>query len=105
MQRNYQEIQDLQAEILAVSVDDLSEAAYIVEEIGLRFPVLYNPDADVVRQYGVYDLLGDGLATPATFVIDRQGNVHWKYVGRTISDHPSSQQIISKLKELQAEAS
>ena len=74
-----------------------------MEEIGLQFPVLYDPEAEVVRGYGVYDLLGDGLATPSTFVIDRQGNIHWKYVGRNISDRTSSQQIISKLKELQAE--
>ena len=102
MQRDYQIIQDLQAEVLAISVDDLSEAAYIVEDIGLQFPVLYNPDADVVRQYGVFDLMGDGLATPSTFLIDRQGNIRWKYVGSSISDRASSQEIISKLKELQA---
>ena len=103
MHRDYQAISDLNAEILAVSVDDLSKAAYIVEQIGL--PVLYNPDAGVVWQYGVYNLLGDGLATPSTFILDVQGNIRWKYVGRSISDHSSSQQIISKLKELQEEVS
>ena len=84
--------------VLAVSTDDLSNAAFTAADLGLPFPVLYNPSADVVRHYGVYNLLRDGLATPSTFVIDSQGVIRWKFVGRSISDRQPTQEVLRQLK-------
>ena len=100
MQSEYQAIKDLQAEVLAVSVDDLTQAGYVVDRLGLEFPIMYDPQADVVKRYGVFNLLNDGLATPATFLIDTQGNIRWKYVGVNISDRPSTKSIFRQLKKL-----
>ena len=69
----YGEIQDLDAEVLAISTDDLSKAKLFADRLGLPFPVLYDPAAEVVRAYDVFNLLGDGLATPSTFIYHRQG--------------------------------
>ncbi len=100
MQQEYGTIRDLDGEVVAISTDKLSEAAYVVEALGLEFPILYDPEATVVTDYGVFDLLKDGLATPSTFLIDKEGNIRWKYVGKTISDRVSAQQMITKLKQL-----
>ncbi len=86
---------------MAVSTDDLSKAQYIVERLGLPFPVLYNPEADVVKDYGVYNLRGDGLATASTFVIDKNGVIRWKYVAKTLNDRPSASDVIEQLRRLQ----
>ena len=101
MQNDYQAIKDLQADVLAVSVDDLTRAGYVVDRFGLEFPIMYDPQADMVKEYGVFNLLNDGLATPSTFVIDTQGKIRWKYIGVNISDRPSTRNIIRQLKELQ----
>ncbi len=68
--------------------------------IGIPFPILYNKDADVVKAYGVYDLLGDGLATPATFVIDKQGVIRWKRVGSSVGDRPPASKVLEELGKL-----
>ena len=88
------------AEVLAISTDDLSGAQSIVERVGIEFPVLYNSDTDVVDAYGVYNLRGDSLAAPATFVIDTEGLVRWSYVSSRTSDRPQTSEIIAQLQNL-----
>jgi len=51
----------------------------------------------VAEAYGVYNLLGDGLAAPAVFVIDTDGRIVWSYVGRNSSDRPNTQAILEHL--------
>ena len=84
--------------MLAISTDDLSKAKLFAARLGLPFPVLYDPPAEVVRAYDVFNLLGDGLATPSTFIIDRDGVIRWKFVGRDINDRASVMQILKQLR-------
>ena len=87
---------------MAISTDDLSGAKSIVGRVGIPFPILYNSETDVVREYGVYNLLGDNLAAPATFVIDTDGLVRWSYIGRRNSDRPKAAKVVRELQRLQS---
>ena len=89
--------------MVAISTDDLSGAKSIVGRVGIPFPILYNSDGDVVRDYGVYNLLGDGLAAPATFVIDAGGVVRWSHIGSSISDRPTATKVIIELQRLESQ--
>ncbi len=97
----YDRITELDAEVLAISVDDLSGASDVVETLGLPFPVLYDPSKEVPQTYMVYDLLKDGLATPSTFIVDREGVIRWKYVGRLKGDRPNTSEILAELARVQ----
>ena len=96
----YEEIQGLNAEVLAISVDDLSGATKVVQDMNIPFPILYDPSREVPRLYGVYGLFGDELATPSTFVVDREGVLRWKYVGQRVGDRPSTSEILDQLAKL-----
>ncbi len=98
MTKEYDQIGDLDAEVVAISTDDLSKAQHMAERVGIPFPVLYDPDADVVRDYEVYNLRRDGLATPSTFIIDKKGVIRYKYVGKSTGDRPSTQQVLEQLR-------
>jgi peroxiredoxin len=100
LQGDYEEITRLQTDIIAISTDDLSQASYVAESLRLDFPILYDPAADVVRKYGVYNLWEDGMATPSTFVLDRTGNIQWQHIGKTVYDRPSNEEIIDQLRKL-----
>jgi peroxiredoxin len=63
LQEDYGAISGLGAEILAISTDDLSQAQYAVDAIGLEFPILSDQDAMVIEEYGV---LASGISRPAT---------------------------------------
>ena len=54
----------------------------------------------MVREYAVYNLWEDGMATPSTFVLDRTGKIRWQYIGKTVYDRPSNEEIIDQLKKL-----
>ena len=84
--------------MLAVSIDDLSEAANAVETLGLEFPILYDESGDVVRSYGVFNP-NSGYATPSTFIIDTEGMVRWKFIGSD-SHRTSTRDIIEQLELL-----
>lgn len=61
------------------------------------YPVLADPDHTVSSAYGVYNLLGDSLATPSVFIVDESGLVTWACVGQNANDRPSTQQILDQL--------
>ncbi len=98
---DYQAITDFDAEVLAVSMDELSGAEHAVKRLELPFPILYDAEGHVVRRFGVFDLLDDGLATPSTFLLDMEGRIQWRYIGRSIYDRPSNAQIIAELQKIQ----
>ena len=101
MQEDYDTITGLDTEIIAISTDKLTRAEYAVEALGLEFPILSNPDADVIEAYGVFDLHNNGYAAPATFVVDKQGNIRWEYIGYdSYYDRPDNEEIIAQLQQL-----
>jgi peroxiredoxin len=100
LREGYQKIMGLDAEVLAISTDDLQDAESVVERLVLDFPILYDSGATVVREYGIYDLNHDSLASPSTFVIDKSGEIRWKHIGEGRYDRATNQQIIDALQEL-----
>ena len=101
MQEDYGIISELDAEILAVSVDSLRGAQRAIESIGLEFQILSDPDAEVVSAYGVFNLFNNELPAPSTFVIDKQGVIQWEYIGKTsASDRADNDEIIAQLEQL-----
>ncbi len=96
----YPDIQALNAEVVAISVDDLAGASDIVQKVGIPFPILYDTSRAVPESYMVFNLLGDDLATPSTFVIDQNGVIAWKYVANSIGDRPPTSTILDQLASL-----
>jgi len=86
-----------EAQVIAVAVQDQAGAQATVDATHVSFPVLADPQHQVADAYGVYNLLGDGVATPAVFIIDKAGRIVWSYVGQNINDRPSNQTILANL--------
>ena len=96
----YEEIRALDAEVLAVSTDNLQGARQSVEQNGVAFPILYDVTEEVPRQYGVFDLFGDGLASASVFIIDTQGKLRFSSKGRDYSDHLAVAIVLDELRKL-----
>ena len=97
MREVYPQIRDLNAEVLAISTERPVDLRRTVERLGFEYPVLFDVEATVPRKYGVER---HGLAVPSTFILDRLGKIHWKYVGTDVSDQASTSEPVEKLKEL-----
>jgi peroxiredoxin len=91
LKKDYGSISALDAEILAVSTDNMDRAEHALEYLDLGFPILFDLEIEVVESYGVYNLLRDRLATPSVFIIDKR-----------YTDRPTNGQIIAPLEAIQA---
>lgn len=80
---------------LAVAPIDAVEGAK--ETTSAQYPMLADPQRRVAEAYGIYNLLGDGYAAPAVFVIDQDGRIIWSYVGEHPGDRPPAPEILSHL--------
>jgi peroxiredoxin len=81
-------------------MDELEQAQEMAQLTGAEFPLLADPQREAITPYGVYNLLGDGVAAPATFIIDGDGVVQWMHVGRDIADRPTPQALLQQLETL-----
>ena len=88
------------AEILAISMDGIVSTAQMAAYAGAQFPLLSDPEGTVVRDYGVYNLLGDSLAAPATFIVRSDMTIAWRHVGKDVADRPEPADIRQQIREL-----
>ena len=72
----------------------------MAELTGAGFPILADVDAEVARDYGVYNLLDDRVATPSVFIVTPGGRIEWRYVGQDISDRLGPDQILAEVDRL-----
>jgi peroxiredoxin Q/BCP len=85
------------AQILAVAVQDQAGAQQAAAETGAAYPILADPDHRMTEAYGVFNTQGDNVATPAVFIIDKNGQIAWSYIGQGVSDRPSNQTILDNV--------
>ena len=86
--------------MITISTDSPEEAARMVTEQGLSFPVAHDTDRRVSKAWGIYNVLSDGLAAPATFVIDGTGELAFWKIGLNILDRPSAGEILAAVQDL-----
>jgi len=85
------------AEVIALAVASAASVDGWREGAGATYPVLADPEHRVAEAYGVYNMLGDGYAAPAVFVIGTDGHIAWSYVGQHPDDRPSAQTVLEHL--------
>jgi len=69
-------------EIAAISVDSTADSLKLSQAKGYTFLVLSDPNAEVIRRYGLLHPKGgeDGhdIARPAEILIDQSGTIRWE---------------------------
>ncbi len=86
------------AEVLAISMDDLNGAEMIAQRVGIDFPILYTSnDNSVPKEYGVFNLHNDGLASPSVFIVDKDGVIIWEYISSDPYGRVSAGTVLANL--------
>lgn len=92
-------LEELNARIIGVSIDDGKSHADFAKKYSLPFPLLTDADGVVARKYGALTNLGVmKIAKRYTFLIDPNGLLQKTYLSVDTSRH--SQQIIDDLTKL-----
>jgi len=103
------EEQEQTTQILALSVDEPSDLQRMVDMLSAddsvvpRFPFLTDSDHRVIDRYGLLNPeapRGMTIPHPATYVIDRDGIVRWKFVEVDYTLRPSIEDVLAALGEL-----
>lgn len=94
-------------QILTVSVDTHDESQKLIALLqkegagAIDFPLLEDPNHQVINRYGLLNPKGPGVPHPATYVIDQQGIVRWKFIEVDYKIRPSNAAILDALKATQ----
>jgi len=93
-------------QILTVSIDSHEDSKKFVQKLkerfpgDLDFPMLEDKDHKIIDRYGILNPNGKGWPHPATYVIDRQGVVRWKFVEVDYKKRPTNEQILQALRQI-----
>src|SRR5579872_5870276 len=90
--------------IVAISVDDIEHNKLVWEKSADRkFPVLSDPGAKVIRQYGLLHAGGhdnEDIALRTTLLIDENGVELWRRVSSSAIDIPKVADILPRIPPL-----
>ncbi len=93
-------------EILAVSVDPHDKAQFLRDKLkdqpGFNFPLLSDADHRVIDRYGLLNEKSRRpIPHPATYIIDREGKVRWKFVEVDYKIRPSNEDVLEQIKKIE----
>lgn len=93
-------------QLVAASIDAHDESRKLIELLEkegggkVDFPLLEDRDHKVIDRYGLLNPKGKGWPHPATYVIDQQGVVRWKFVEVDYKIRPTNAAILEALRAL-----
>jgi peroxiredoxin Q/BCP len=99
---DYLFFRSLDTDIVAISSDNLDKTRETVRRHKIPFKVLSDPGNVAIREYRVYNDLGDG-AKAAAFIIDPAGMVRYKYVGRVPVDMPPNDKLMETIRDMKVD--
>ena len=71
------------------------------QALQITYPLLSDADLQAISAYNVVDPGNAGIARPATFVVDENGRIAWKFIDEKFDTRLDSDRIIDQLKKLQ----
>jgi peroxiredoxin len=79
--------------VVAISADEVDARDQLVARLGLSFPVLADPNREVIAQYGVEDAENE-ISWPALFVIGQDQRVVERIMLDTYKERPLVKRIL-----------
>ena len=103
LKKRYEEFTAKGIELLMITSTDVAQTKQVVNDLGIKFPLLSNPTCSVFRKYGVGQALGAPL--PAQFMLDEEGILRYKHLFSFLSPNASVETLLSALSQQKQEIS
>jgi peroxiredoxin len=94
--REFEEFESRGAQVAGISVDPPSNNARMVGKLLLPFPLLSDPEGELVRLFGLWNE-EEGVAVPSVVVVDQSGEVRYVYSGTDVADRPRNEEVLAAL--------
>jgi peroxiredoxin len=95
LNKNYHRFTELGVEVLMITSTDERQSQIVVRDLGLKLPLLSNPDCDMFRRYGVGQALGAPL--PAQFILDAEGKLRYKHLFSFLDSNASVETLLEQV--------
>lgn len=97
-----EELEELGAEVVAVSTDDPASVRKLAEANGLGYTILTDPGGEVIERYGIRNRRHmDGvLPDPTALVLDGQGRVRYKRIDEDYTLRPPTEDLVEAVRRL-----
>ncbi len=70
----------------------------MVEKLLLPFPLLSDGEGEVIKEYVVWDEKGE-ISRTVLFVIGKDGQIIYRYLGEDFADRPRDQKLLKALEK------
>ncbi len=97
------DLEALDARVYAIAQDDPGNLKKMAEGSGLGFPVLHDPEGEVIRRYGLHneELTRGVVPHPAALVVGADGTVAWKRVDVDYQKRPPAEDLVAAVEDLE----
>jgi peroxiredoxin len=96
LNESYEQFRDRGVELWMITSTDEQQSQTVVQDLGLKMPLLSNPSCEVFRAYETGQALGAPL--PAQFVLDYKGRLQYKHLFSFL-DHNAKPDVLLKAVE------
>jgi len=103
LRQDYQKFIERDAEIIAIGPEDNRSFAAWWHKHQMPFIGIADPEHFIAKMYGQQVKLLKLGRMPASFLVDKNGNMRYEHFGESMSDIPENQQILVLLNELNKE--
>jgi len=105
--RHSSDLDALGVRLVPISVDDQEHARDVWEKVAERkFEILSDPDATVIRRYGVLHQGGghggSDIALRTTILVGPEGRERWRRVSQSVPDIPTWNETFNAIQQAQA---
>jgi peroxiredoxin len=98
LNETYQKFVDRNVEVLMITSTDEQQSKIVVNDLGIKFPLLSDASCQVFRAYQVGQALGAPL--PAQFVLDRRGILRYKHLFSFLDHNASVETLLHEIDQL-----
>jgi peroxiredoxin len=105
--RRSDEFEKLGVRLVPISVDDQQHAHEVWERAAdKKFTILSDPEAMVIRKYGLVHESGHGgsdIALRTTLLIGPDGRERWRRISHSVPDIPTADDTLAEIRQAQAD--
>lgn len=95
-----EQVEESGAALWVISPDTEERLQGLWKDQSFAFPGLRDPEAEVIREYGILNEANPPLPHPSTLVIDSEGVVRWLQVNEDYKVRPATETVLEALASL-----
>lgn len=97
LNENYEKFVEKGVEVFMITSTDEQQSQIVVRDLGLKMPLLSDPNCGVFRAYKVGQALGAPL--PAQFLLDSEGKILYKHLFSFLSPNAKIETLLAVINQ------